>query len=96
MVTINPTIAGSWYLKSGFPEKVAEICLKPTTKPNDLVLDPFVGSGTTGVVALKMNRNFIGIDSAPQDYIDKINTRPNRFGSRDLMTKTEGANVLSL
>ena len=81
--------------KSGFPEKVAEICVKPTTRPNDIVLDPFVGSGTTGVVALKMNRNFIGIDSAPQDYIDKINNRLSRFGSKDLMTKIEGAiNVL--
>ena len=32
------------------------------TRPGDLVVDPFLGGGTTGVVAVAMNRNFIGID----------------------------------
>lgn len=34
-----------------------------SSKPNDLVLDPFVGSGTTSVVAKMLNRNSIGIDN---------------------------------
>jgi adenine specific DNA methylase Mod len=33
------------------------------TKPGDLILDPFLGGGTTGLVALKLNRHFIGIDN---------------------------------
>ena len=33
------------------------------TKPGDLILDPFCGGGTTGVVALKLKRRFIGIDN---------------------------------
>jgi len=41
------------------------------SKENDLVLDPFCGSGTTGVAALKNNRKFVGIDSE-KDYLDKI------------------------
>ena len=36
------------------------------TKPNDLILDPFLGSGTTGVIALRLGRRFIGIDIDPK------------------------------
>jgi DNA methylase len=32
------------------------------SKPGDLILDPFLGGGTTGVVSLKLNRRFIGVD----------------------------------
>ena len=35
------------------------------TKPGDMVLDPFNGSGTTGVEAIRLGRNFIGIDTNP-------------------------------
>jgi DNA modification methylase len=45
-----------------FPEKLVENCLLLTTEENDLILDPFMGSGTTGIVANKHNRNFIGIE----------------------------------
>lgn len=66
--------------RSGFPEKVADHCLKVTTKPGDVVFDPFVGTGTTGVAALKLGRNFIGIDRAHQPYIEKVQDRLRRFG----------------
>jgi len=36
------------------------------TKPNDLILDPFMGSGTTGIVATRLGRRFIGIDVDPK------------------------------
>ena len=36
-----------------------------TTKPNDVVLDPFFGTGTTGAVAKKLGRDFIGIEREP-------------------------------
>ena len=36
---------------------------------NDLILDPFCGSGTTGIAAYKLNRKFIGIDNS-QEYLD--------------------------
>lgn len=45
-----------------FPEKLVEICLLASSKPEDTVIDPFCGSGTTGVVAKKLGRHFIGID----------------------------------
>ncbi|MBF6560224.1 MAG: site-specific DNA-methyltransferase [Candidatus Binataceae bacterium] len=37
-------------------------CLRATTDPGDLVLDPFAGSGSTGVAALKLGRHFVGYE----------------------------------
>ncbi len=37
-----------------------------STNPGDLILDPFMGSGTTGVAALKHGRRFVGIDMESQ------------------------------
>lgn len=44
------------------PESLLHRILTATTKPGDLVLDPFFGTGTTGAVAKKLGRHFIGID----------------------------------
>lgn len=45
-----------------FPEELPRRLLKLLTYKNDIVLDPFMGSGTTGVVCKQNNRNFIGIE----------------------------------
>lgn len=45
-----------------FPEKLVENCLLPTTEEGDVVIDPYIGSGTTAVVAIKHGRKFIGIE----------------------------------
>jgi len=50
------------------PEALLYRVLLATSNPGDLVLDPFFGSGTTGVVARRLNRRWIGIESRP-DYI---------------------------
>jgi DNA modification methylase len=47
------------------PEALVEPCVLAGSKPNDVILDPFAGSGTVGVVALKHNRNFVGIELNP-------------------------------
>ena len=44
------------------PEKLISICLELATNPGDLVLDSFLGSGTTAAVAHKMGRRWIGIE----------------------------------
>jgi len=49
-----------------YPEYVIQEFLKLLTKEGDIVLDPFTGSGTTGVVAKKMGRHFIGIEINPE------------------------------
>ena len=45
-----------------FPEKLAEDHILSWSNPGDIVLDPFVGSGTTAKMAALNGRNYIGID----------------------------------
>lgn len=45
-----------------FPEKLIEPCVKASTVKQDIVLDPFFGAGTTGIVALNNGRRFVGIE----------------------------------
>ena len=53
---------------AAFPEELPEWFIKLFTKEYDIVLDPFMGSGTTLVVAKRMKRNSIGIDIVPEYY----------------------------
>ena len=44
------------------PEKLIAKLILASSNVGDVILDPFVGSGTTSVVAKKLNRNYIGIE----------------------------------
>jgi len=57
-----------------YPEKLVEPCIKAGSKEGDVVLDPFCGSGTTGKVAVKLGRDFIGIELNPE-YIELARER---------------------
>lgn len=56
------------------PEALLHRVLMSSTKPGDVVLDPFFGTGTTGAVAKRLGRNFVGIERQ-QDYIDAATAR---------------------
>ena len=56
------------------PEVLLARIMLASTKPGDVVLDPFFGSGTTGAVAKRLGRNFVGVDRE-QVYIDAANAR---------------------
>ena len=57
-----------------FPEKLVERLLKLFSFKNDIVLDPFTGSGTTAVACINTNRNYIGFEIS-KDYCDIANKR---------------------
>lgn len=60
-----------------FPRKLVEPCIKAGSKPGDIVLDPFIGSGTTIVVANALGRHGIGIDLS-REYLGLAAKRINR------------------
>ncbi len=57
-----------------FPERLADFFIKAGSNEGDCVLDPFMGSGTTAVVAEKLGRNWMGIELS-KDYIKLANIR---------------------
>ena len=59
-----------------FPAGLVEPCLSLTSRPDDLILDPFLGSGTTGLVALNLGRRFVGVELNP-DYVAIAEQRLN-------------------
>jgi len=56
---------------AAFPEGLPEWFIKLFTQVGDTVLDPFMGSGTTNIVANRMRRNSIGIELIPE-YYEKV------------------------
>ena len=59
---------------AAFPPKLAETCIKAGCPKGGVVLDPFFGSGTTGMVAKRLNRRYIGIELNP-DYCELAKQR---------------------
>jgi DNA modification methylase len=72
---INSTVAASYTgdeftgHKSQKPSRLIRKLLLEFTNEGDTILDPFMGSGTTGVACVQTGRNFIGIEIAP-DYFE--------------------------
>lgn len=50
------------------PLPLIEKLLRNSSKPGDTIIDPFMGTGTTGVAAKLMNRHFIGIENDPEYF----------------------------
>lgn len=50
---------------AAFPVSLPEWFIKLFTKDEDIILDPFMGSGTTAIAALQLNRHFIGMEKNP-------------------------------
>jgi len=67
----KPWVHGVWKIRSVqsnkfheamFPEELVKRCIKMYSYPEDIVLDPFMGSGKTAIVAKKLNRHYVGYE----------------------------------
>jgi len=66
-----------------FPIALPARCIALSTKENDLVLDPFVGAGNTGVAAKALGRKFVGIDVS-REYLQTAERRINETASPEI------------
>lgn len=73
--------------------------IKASSNEGDLVLDPFMGSGTTVEAAVRNKRNFIGIDMHPiamektKERLDKIKVKYTQITSYDILGKEKEKNI---
>ena len=62
-----------------FPPKLIEPCILSGSRPGDVVLDPFLGSGTTGEVCERLSRRWVGVD-LNAEYGDMAKRRTAQMG----------------
>ncbi len=71
-----------------YPERLIERIIGCSTFKNDIVLDPFMGSGTTAAVAKKMSRNYIGYEIVPE-YIKISEDRLKKCKKGELLDERD-------
>ena len=76
--TMNPESAKKIGHPAPFPIELPYRLIQLYSFTNDVILDPFMGSGTTAIAALKTNRYYIGYDNN-QDYIDLSENRVKNY-----------------
>jgi site-specific DNA-methyltransferase (adenine-specific) len=89
----NTYFNGHWYFNGAkqdkhlamFPEELPARLIKMFSFPEETVLDPFMGSGTTALVAKKLNRNSVGYEINPE-FIPIIK---EKIGGNDAFTQVE-------
>lgn len=77
-----------------FPIELAERCVLALSDEDDLILDPFVGAGTTMLAAMRNNRSAVGIDLMPE-YIEISQQRLKELAADELKYRPLGKTVYS-
>ena len=72
------------YNKASFPEELVLRIIKDFTKDDETIFDPFMGSGTTGIVCAKINRNFVGCELDT----DMFEIAKNRIENQEKISKS--------
>lgn len=80
-VWVLPVSSGGDGHGAQFPLALPGRCIAISTDPDDVVLDPFVGSGNTAVAALTLGRRIIGVDVS-QQYLDVAETKIRELEER--------------
>lgn len=75
-----------------FPHELAERCVLAFSSAGDVVLDPFIGAGTTAVTAIKADRSVIGIDRSAE-YIRLTHQRVKALRCGNLELRQSGKDV---
>jgi len=86
-----PRVAGTFKervkgAKNQLPLELLERIVACSSNPGDLVLDPFLGTGTTGVAAMEYGRKFVGIDSS-KEFVEIAKGRILEWGLETFATK---------
>ncbi|MGL6195162.1 MAG: DNA-methyltransferase [Thermoguttaceae bacterium] len=81
------------YHEAQKPINLIEFLIKLTTRKNQIVLDPFMGSGTTAIAAKNLNRQFIGFEISP-DYCTVCDERLHQEGKFTKRKMTLEQNML--
>lgn len=81
--TMNPERAKRIGHPAPFPEELPNRLIKLFSFTNDIVIDPFMGSGTTAIAAIKNNRNFVGYE-INEEYINLANNRIENLKEKTL------------
>lgn len=78
-----------------YPESIVRPLIESSCPPDGIILDPFMGSGTTGVAAVKLGRRFIGIEIEPKYFdiacrrISEALKQPDMFVEQPVPPKQE-------
>ena len=81
--TMNPESAKRIGHPAPFPEELPNRLIKLFSFTNDIVIDPFMGSGTTAIAAIKNSRNFVGYE-INEEYINLANNRIENLKEKTL------------
>ena len=81
--TMNPERAKRIGHPAPFPEELPNRLIKLFSFTNDIVIDPFMGSGTTAIAAIKNSRNFVGYE-INEEYINLANNRIENLKEKTL------------
>lgn len=92
-----------WYIDSvrrnddheaKFPLQLAERVIRLYSEPNDLVLDPFLGSGTTAIAAIRQDRNFIGFEKESK-YVDLARSKIREARRQVILPFVDGRELVN-
>ena len=78
-----------------YPPELIEPCIKAGSKEGDIVLDPFMGSGTTAMVAKSLGRDYIGCE-LHEDYGNLIQKRVKEYHPVEEVSQETSINILDI